>query len=257
MDHLRANNLPIPILLSLAVGMRLEMVMIDILHTVDLGIAAHIIGNILFVYGILRGVFGGRTFSDRVQATAAALDAWYKRTKCPYRLQGALTLERIRATSQWPKLKAKAAVARYLAKFALWVVEEHGNGTEHDNLVLNVAGLLCAFYSVLECESRFLSEAARHNLPKIGQRLAASYGRLAKLAFDNEQRLWKLSPKMHLFEHLCELQAVAYGNPRWWWTYADEDLVGLMVDVAETCHPMTMPFSVLFKWLHSIFANDT
>ena len=38
----------IPILFLIAIGLRLECVMIDILHTVDLGVAAHIIGNMFW-----------------------------------------------------------------------------------------------------------------------------------------------------------------------------------------------------------------
>ena len=40
----------IPILLAKVIGFRLECIMVDVLHTVDLGIAAHIIGN-AFVFG--------------------------------------------------------------------------------------------------------------------------------------------------------------------------------------------------------------
>ena len=254
--HLYAEGLPVPILLALAIGLRLESIMVDVLHTIDLGIAAHIVGNIMFIYGALRGVFGGGTFKERVSELSKVLSAWYKRTKCPSRLQGSLTLERIRAKGDWPKLKAKAAAVRHLARFVLWVVEEHGDGSPYDALVLNVAGLLVAFYDILESESQFLSAAAKENLPKIGQKLADSYARLAKLSFDSGNRLWKLSPKLHLAEHLMEWQAVLYGNPRWYWTYADEDLVGMMADIAEACHPSTLPFSVLFKWLHSTFSND-
>ena len=253
--YLLAQGLPVPILLSLVIGLRLESVMIDVLHTVDLGIAAHIIGNILFIYGVLRGVFGGGTYAERAEALGKALSSWYKRTKCASRMQGALTVERLRASGDWPKLKAKAAAVRHLAKFALFVVEEHADGTDHDNLVRDVAGLLVTFYNILESESQFMSESARTLMPKIGQALAAKYDKLAKLALHQGSRLWKLTPKLHLFEHLAEMQSVEFGNPRWWWTYADEDLVGLIIDIAEGCHPNTMPVSVLFKWLHSMFVD--
>jgi hypothetical protein len=249
--HLLAQGLPIPILLSLATGLRLESIMIDVLHTIDLGVAAHIIGNILFIFGVMRAVFGGSTYVERIARVSEALTAWYKRTKCSSRIQGALTLERIRPTGQWPKLKAKAAACRHMARFALWIVETYG--TLDDGLILHVIGLLVSFYDILESESQFLSESAKATLPKIGQRLAHAYGQLAKRALDAGQRLWKLSPKLHLAEHLLETQALSSGNPRWYWTYPDEDLVGLMIDIAEGCHANTMPFSVLFKWLHTMF----
>ena len=65
--------------------------------------------------------------------------------------------------------------------------------------------------------------------------------------------LWKLMPKLHLFLHLCEWQALEQGNPRYYWTYADEDLQGTMAEVAESCHASTMTTNALFKWLHICF----
>ena len=65
-----------------------------------------------------------------------------------------------------------------------------------------------------------------------------------------------MSPKVHLWEHVCEVQAVLYGNPRYYWCYADEDLVGHLIEIAETCHPMTLAISVLFKWLHCSYAAE-
>ena len=119
----------------------------------------------------------------------------------------------------------------------------------------DVAGLLVACYDILESESQFLSAAAKHKLPRIGQKLAECYGCLARIAFDRGEKLWKLSPKLHLMEHLLEYQCIQAGNPRWYWTYADEDLVGLMIDIAEGCHANTLAYSVLFKLLWSLFQD--
>ena len=55
---------PIPVIFLLN-GMRVEGIMIDILHTVDLGVTAHVLGNI-FVEVMASGVWGTN------QATSAA-----------------------------------------------------------------------------------------------------------------------------------------------------------------------------------------
>ena len=104
-----------PAMLRHAIGLRLDFIMTDVLHTIDLGTGSHIIGNILFVFAILRGVFGGANFGERVTAVAGHMDAWYKRTKCSSRLRGKLSLETIRASGDWPKLRGKAAAIRHLA----------------------------------------------------------------------------------------------------------------------------------------------
>ena len=54
--------------------------------------------------------------------------------------------------------------------------------------------------------------------------------------------------------HLCEWQGPELGNPRFYWTYSDEDMVGTMVEVAESCHASTMAATAMVKWL--VFAFD-
>ena len=256
MTFLREGGFAVPVLLSQVVGFRLECIMIDILHTVDLGVAAHIIGNVLFIFCVLRGCFGGATYADRVKRLATDLANWYKETKCTGRLRGELKLEDIRKSGCWPKLRGKAAAIRHMAGYALKVVRAFGNGSVHDNRVRAVCELLCRFYEIVSQESQFCSEDAKREMPVLGQLLAELYAQLSHDALHRGERLWKMSPKLHLREHLCEIQCVLAGNPRYWWCYADEDLVGHMVDIAEGCHPATMAYSVLFKWLHCYFEDE-
>ena len=65
----------------------------------------------------------------------------------------------------------------------------------------------------------------------------------------------KVGAQNHHFLHVCEWQAVEYANPRFYWTYADEDLAGTMAEVASSCHPTTMATSAMFKWLHIAFVK--
>ena len=67
------------------------------------------------------------------------------------------------------------------------------------------------------------------------------------------RKAWTIVPKLHLFLHLCEVQATRYDNPRFYWTYADEDMVGHMIEAAWSCHASTMPEVALFKFLALTF----
>ena len=58
-----------------------------------------------------------------------------------------------------------------------------------------------------------------------------------------------MTPKIHLVLHLAEWQAPVWGNPSYYWTYADEDLVGLMIEVAESVHVLTLCPTSLVKLL--------
>ena len=248
LEHLRTAGLVIPALLTAVVGLRLECILVDALHTVDQGVASHIIANVFWLFAVVRGVFGASTQDKKVEKLNGHLQSWYKQTKCKSKLQGALTVARLRTSGNWPKLKGKAAATRHLAAYALHLVETYG--TAADNLVLAVCQLLCEFYDILNSESMFLGAQARIRLPDVGKQLAVLYTRLATTAAASRIRMWKVSPKLHIFVHLCEWQALDWGNPRYYWTYADEDLVGLLSEVGASCHVSTLASSAFMKWLH-------
>ena len=83
-----ARGLFTPVLLSCVIGLRLECIMIDVLHTVDLGLASHIIGNVIWLFAVVRGVFGGINQADKIKNAFEHIQAWYKRTKCTSKIRG-------------------------------------------------------------------------------------------------------------------------------------------------------------------------
>ena len=147
---LRREGLAVPVLLAAVAGMRLENIMIDVLHTVDLGISAHILANVFWILAIVRGVLGGATQSEKVKKLHEDLNAWYRAAKVTTRLQGKLTIERLRTSGQWPKLKAKAAATRHMAGYALHLITAHQDGSEGDALMLAICQMLVRFYQILE-----------------------------------------------------------------------------------------------------------
>ena len=68
-------------------------------------------------------------------------------------------------------------------------------------------------------------------------------------------RMWKMMPKLHLFQHLCEYMIAYQGNPKYFWTYQDESLVGDMIELCQSVHVNTLAVSALFKWVHIVFGN--
>ena len=234
--------------------------MVDVLHTIDLGLSSHVVGNVIWWLAIVCSVFGGTTQAEKMALCHAHMKKWYRSTKCPHRLRGKLTVERVRTTAaQWPQLSAKAASTRCLAPYALHLMQKFGvfDGPDvyrrrHDTLALGVCQLLVRFYHILQDEANFISEVSRAELPGLANQLMSFYSQLADMGFTGNYKLWKASPKMHLFMHLCLHQAIFNGNPRYYWTYGDEDLVGRLISIAEGLHPSTFSVSILMKWVHAV-----
>ena len=107
-QFLRACGFAIPALLLLATGFRLEGIMIDVLHTVDQGVASHLIANVMWLFAVVRNVFGCATQEEKVQKLYEHMDGWFQGRKASKRFQGKLTVQRIRTKGGWPKLKSKS-----------------------------------------------------------------------------------------------------------------------------------------------------
>ena len=78
---------------------------------------------------------------------------------------------------------------------------------------------------------------------------------LSNEAWDLGARMWKTQPKLHLFQHLCEYMIFIPTEPRYAWTYQDEDLVGEMIELCQSVHASTMAVSALFKWVHYVWGD--
>ena len=248
--HLRGLGLAIPALLICIIGFRLECVAIDTLHTVDQGVASHIIGNVFWLIAVKKKAFGGSTQDQQIKNLDSHLRKWYQATKTRKRsmVQGKLTKERIKTSKDWPKLKCKAAATRHLSGYAVHLMNMYG--TPEDQPVRALCQLLHRFYEILNEESQCFSPSANAEMASLGSKLCIIYSGLSSKYLADRERFFKMMPKLHLFDHLCSWQASEIGNPRSYWTYADEDLVGLLVECAQSCHVKTLAASAIFKWLH-------
>ena len=260
LSHLLVGRLPIPSFFNPVrgiIGLRLENVMVDILHTLDLGISAHIVGSVMFVFACIRKAFGGNRHVEGATRIAAHLKEWYKRTNCHSRIKGKLTLQRLKADKAWAKLKAHGAATRALAPYALALLREFGDVDcprwgYHDRLATAVCQLLKRFYDIVSSEGSFLNDRIKDELQTLSSQFVVLYCKLARWSLDRKLKIYKMAPKLHLFEHMIS-QTVQFGNPAYWWTYADEDLVGRLIRTAHTVHPNTIAESMLCKWVHCVF----
>jgi len=96
----------------------------------------------------------------------------------------------------------------------------------------------------------------------IQKRLASSSKKVAALYISLEQealakdpddtRTWRIKPKLHLFQHLCEFTD---HSPRDYWCYADESVMGdfgkLFTRRGGANSPGTAAKNMLQKWCAS------
>ena len=113
-----------------------------------------------------------------------------------------------------------------------------------------VIQLLDEFYSIIHDQDLFLEDWAVTRISEITFMFCNIFTDLSRSAHDNNEKLWKSTPKLHLFAHLGEDQVPTLKlNPRSFWCYADEDLVGQLIEIASSSHPMTLAEIGMLKWL--------
>ena len=102
------------------------------------------------------------------------------------------------------------------------------------------------FYTIINTASQFFNADQIGEMGWLSRTFCHIYATLSVKFYDAGTKMFKMHPKLHLFQHLCEYTA-KIGNPRYWWTYQDESLVGDCIGVANTVHPLTLAVSVLTK----------
>lgn len=195
---------------------------VDWLHCCDLGVAADFLGNL---FQTLLHIVPGNTKAERCTYLYRRMFEWYQQNNVSDRLPF-LTLTMIqKSPSKPPKLRAKAAEARALIPFGVFISSAFldANDTVHC-AILSAAKHLSDCYANL-ARSSYDPEKIR----AASRKFCLQYCSL-ETHFGPDSVLWRLKPKFHLFQELCEMSRSC---PSLFWTYRDEDFGGALSHFAR------------------------
>lgn len=196
------------------------LLMVDIMHTLDLGVAPRLAGHIM-IFAVKHGVFGPCTGLQGLKAGIGRMNlawrAYFRRAKWgtqgrPRGLRLTMKSLMVSSMSDTGHLKAKARPSRSALGFAFSLLKRQDvpdMGLVEAGHLRRAAKALLSAYELMSTGSRQIDS----NL--LGRRLEACFQH-AKLA--NVRPL----PKFHLMRHLWQLSARA-GNPECFSCYMDED----------------------------------
>ena len=139
-----------------------------------------------------------------------------------------------------PELKAKAAETVGMLGFVVHLLEKHANALPH-----GAADLLDSARAAVAVNT-LIKESGRVMTPDQRRGLMQHYVRHAKLYF---KAGGKPTPKHHLCLHLFVSMATR-GNPKYYHTYRDETLNGLIAKLCAAVHRF-----VFHTEVHRRFAN--
>ena len=217
-------------------GVRKENLVLDILHTLDLGAASRLFGAIA-VTALKSGDLGNSTTEQGIKLGCAELTSlakkWYMSEKIRTRLQK-LTPAMLSIGSTGGHLKCKAVEARAVLPFSLKLLDLSRNSpVTRSHRRKAVMALLAAY--------RLMSDSDRDiHLGKLSKLLTSCHmhSKLGKIS---------LIPKFHFMRHLKDV-AVNHGNPRFYSAYSDESHNKNMVRIAQaSMHPALIARRVLTR----------
>ena len=225
-------------------NMQVQDIMIDWLHTMDLGISQDIIGNVF--WNVLPQLPGANQ-EARIRNLWGRIRQFYKDNKTKSRLEN-ITREMIKAGKKPPKLRSKAAECRYLVPFAVQLANEFSGGVEGDT-IKQVVKLLQDLYDFTNQES-YPAEVVAQTC----RRMCILLSTLEEEAHGRGSVCWRMKPKVHLAQELLEYQTLTDGNPKLCWTYRDEDWGGWLAKCATRRGGHATPESVGLQVINRFLA---
>ena len=144
--------------------------------------------------------------------------------------------------------RVKAAASRHLVPILASIFDDVCDHTsEEDCRVSALLNALKQVYDAMDCREQ--------NLPP--RQLAIYHGKMAECmehyrwlcarALSEDRRMWNDVPKQHFCLHLAE--QAAQQNPRFCWTYPDEDFMGYVKRIMESCLSGTRAHRAVTKLL--------
>ena len=205
-------------------GIKSHCFKIDWLHAADQGCTADYLGNALLT--LLRKMPGSNK-KVRLLELFRRICGFYERTGTQARLQ-TLTLGMIQKQKSSPKLRCSAAEARALVPFIKEATEKYlDQSDEEECAVTQMAFHLDRLYGTLSEDSIFRADLMREHCRKFCLLYAAVEQKYIAL----KQKRWRIKPKLHMLQELCEETEGA--APSRSWCYRDEDFGGAAARLAR------------------------
>ena len=205
---------------------------LDTLHTLDLGVTCHIIGNVL--WELLEAMPQSRDvamklLNEKIQRKYAKLGV-----PAAERMHSIAHKELRKKATDYPILKHQkgARVRKFVP--VLYLLAKEATESHHDQQRLELLKGLKDMYECLEEKTVYRwNVSLRAKFDSACSQTLKHYGWLAKESFQNKECLWSQVQKHHLTLHLP-------GQAKWlapchYWTYGSESFMGTMVKLASAC----------------------
>ncbi len=237
-------------------GVQLFTVMVDLMHTADLGILQHFIGCCLYTWVYHSQLEG--SVSEKLALLWSRVRELYGTLRSSTRLTHlplSLFCDPARPHRAFPHLAAKAAETRCLLPVILALCNDLHDGSPQAQARLECAVQLSRYFEVFTGAGCHLTGLEHRTATTAMWAFLEGYSRLSHDSATRGILCWNIVNKHHMLVHLTA--QAAHLNPEISWTYPLEDLVGRMQRVAAKSKsglaPMSLSHSIFLKYRRVLF----
>ena len=221
------------------------MIMGDLLHIFNLGVARHLAACTLKTILQERIIFDGATIEDRLQQATNSLKQFTKRTS--YKLQlKKLSRNKLKWQSKkYPELASSGSDCHVVCAWLQDLLVTHAVESYRPMATL----LWCGnrMNQVLYASDWFLTNDERESVRTLGDMFLNQYFQLASNAIRNREYMWKVLPKAHILDHCANSPRKV--NISRYSTWMDEDFLKKISKVVGLTSTKTAQKRVLQRWL--------
>ena len=203
------------------VGYDTTMIVPDLLHVWNLGLARELLGSSLKLILQQRDIFTGSTLSDRLLQATESLKRYAKMHRYALRCKKLTKGKLCWKTRKYPSLGVSGYDAFVIGSW----LEDLLSG--YPQLYTEISSMLWlsnrAISLMYSCDSWFLSQTEKDTLEVLGFAFLRVYMSMAENALRQHKLLFKVLPKAHLLAHIFRSNRMV--NPSKYSTWMDEDFL--------------------------------
>jgi len=207
-----------------APGIRSHCFKVDWLHSMDQGVAADFVGNLFWM-------LLPKMAAPNRKAKLKCLHLEIKKFYLEYDIEAkipTLTQGMIKKQNASPKIRGKAAEVRALVPFARLAAEKFlSSGDPVESTVIQMSKHLEQLYGTLSSSCIFRQDLMADN----SKHFCMLYSGLEEISRHKRGPVWRIKPKFHLMQEMCEMTDGA--APARSWTYRDEDFGGSAANMSR------------------------
>lgn len=235
---------------SKIIGFEISMLMPDLLHCWNLGVARHLLGSSMKIILSDQLVFPKSTISERLAMASESLKVYARQRRLPLRMKK-ITRTKLRwKTRTYPELTCSGFDAYVVGSWLEHTLQPH-SATYPE--ILSMLWSSNKAVSLMYQADWFLTASEKRTLEHVGTFFNQVYVMMANRAINEHKLLWRVIPKQHMMCHV--FMSKRWVNPAKYSTWMDEDFLkksGKVLGLTAIKHSQQR---LLERWLMNVPHN--